>query len=43
MGSYAFTLKPEGEKSTINPMKRGIFGVFLVSSFGKLEGGSRRR
>ena len=28
MGSYAFTLKPEEEKSTINAMKRGIFEVF---------------
>ena len=28
MGSYAFTLKPEGEKSTKNAMKREIFGVF---------------
>ena len=43
MGSYAFTLKPEGEKSTINAMKRGIFEVFLVGDFGELEGGSRRR
>lgn len=25
MGSYAFTLKPEGEKSMKNAMKRGIF------------------
>ena len=30
MGSYAFALKPEGEKSTINAMKRGILGVFQV-------------
>lgn len=43
MGSYAFTLKRKGEKSTINAMKRGIFEVFLVGGFGELEGGSRRR
>lgn len=42
MGSYAFTLKPEGEKSTINAMKRGIFEVFQ-GGFGELEGGRRRR
>ena len=28
MGSYAFALKPEGEKSTKNAMKRGIFWSF---------------
>lgn len=43
MGTYAFTLKPEGEKSTINAMKRGIFEVFQVGGFVELEGGSRRR
>ena len=43
MGSYAFTLKPEEEKSTINAMKRGIFGVFRGGGIGELEGGSRRR
>lgn len=42
MGSYAFTLKPEGEKSTKNAMKRGIFGLFR-GDIGELEGGSRRR
>lgn len=34
MGSYAFTLKPEGEKSMKNAMKRGIF-------FGVFRGGAR--
>lgn len=42
MGTYAFTLKPEGEKSTINAMKRGIFEVFQ-GGIGELEGGSWRR
>lgn len=38
MESYAFTLKPEGEKSTKNAMKRGIFEVFLVGGFGGVGG-----
>lgn len=42
MEIYAFTQKREGEKSTINAMKRGIFGVFR-GGIGELEGGSRRR
>lgn len=37
MGSYAFTLKAEGEKSTINAMKRGILRFFR-GGIGELEG-----
>lgn len=39
MGSYAFTLKPEGEKSTINAMKRGIFEVFQGGASGSWREG----